>query len=134
MAWCSRTFMLPATGWSSMLTICTFSGCANVLFAAAAGREPGSGDSRSLMWIAYAVLAACVILLLSGRSVERTLERLSWAMIVIVFTFLLVANVLFVPADGWVRTAVGFLTPQPLPANMDVLLLGVFAATAGSGG
>jgi hypothetical protein len=109
-------------------------GCANVLFAAAAGREPTSGDSRSLMWIAYAVLAACVVLLLSGRSVERTLERLSWAMIVVTFTFLLVVNVLFVPLDGWVRTAAGFLVPRPLPANVDVLLLGVFAATAGSGG
>ncbi|MBN9517126.1 Nramp family divalent metal transporter [bacterium] len=109
-------------------------GCANVLFAAAAGREPVTGDGGSLVGISYAVLAACVVLLLSGRSVERTLERLSWAMIVVTFTFLLVANVLFVPPDAWGRTAAGFLVPRALPANMDVLLLGVFAATAGSGG
>src|SRR4030095_10514932 len=43
-------------------------------------------------------------------------------------------NVLFVPLDVWGRTAVGFLMPRALPANMDILLLGVFAATAGSGG
>jgi hypothetical protein len=109
-------------------------GCANVLFAAAAGREPAAGDAGALRGIAYAVLAACVVLLLSGRSVERTLERLSWAMIVVTFTFLLVANVLFVPPAVWARTAAGFLMPGPLPAGMDVLLLGVFAATAGSGG
>lgn len=109
-------------------------GCANVLFAAAIGREPNSGDGRSLMWVSYAVLAVCVVLLLSGRSVERTLERLSWTMIVVTFSFLLVANVLFVPLDVWGRTAAGFLVPHALPTNMDVLLLGVFAATAGSGG
>ena len=40
-------------------------GCANVLFAAAAGREPTAGDGGSLMWISYAVLAAAVVLLLS---------------------------------------------------------------------
>ena len=109
-------------------------GCANVLFAAAVGREPGAGDRWPLVGISYAVLAVCVVLLLSGRSVERTLERLSWAMIVVTFTFLLVANVLFVPLDVWGRTAAGFLVPHALPANMDVLLLGVFGATAGSGG
>jgi hypothetical protein len=109
-------------------------GCANVLFAAASDRVPGAGDGGSLTWIAFAVLAAAVVLLLSGKSVERTLERLSWAMIVFIFVFLLAANVLFVPLEVWGRTAVGFLTPRALPGNMDVLLLGVFAATAGSGG
>lgn len=76
-------------------------GCANVLFAAAVHREPVAADGGSLMWVSYAILAGAVVLLLSGRSVERTLERLSWAMIVFIFAF---------------------------------LLLGVFAATAGSGG
>lgn len=109
-------------------------GCANVLFAAAAHREPVAGDSRSLMWISYAVLAVAVVLLLSGRSIERTLERLSWAMIVFILAFLIVANVLFVPPNVWGRTAAGFLVPQAMPADMDLLLLGVFAATAGSGG
>jgi hypothetical protein len=109
-------------------------GCANVLFAAATHREPAAGDAGSLMWISYGVLAAAVVLLLSGKSVERTLERLSWVMIVFIFAFLLVANVLFVPADVWVRTALGFLEPRGIPGGMDVLLLGVFAATAGSGG
>lgn len=109
-------------------------GCANVLFAALAGREAAAGDAGPLMWISYGVLAVAVVMLLSGKSVERTLERLSWAMVVFIFTFLLVANVLFVPLDVWSRTAAGFLMPRAIPANMDILLLGVFAATAGSGG
>jgi hypothetical protein len=109
-------------------------GCANVLFAAATHREPAAGDGRTLMWISYAVLAVAVVLLLSGRSVERTLERLSWAMIVFIFLFLLVANALFVPLEVWGRTAAGFLAPRALPDGVDILLLAVFAATAGSGG
>jgi hypothetical protein len=109
-------------------------GCANVLFAAAMSREPVAGDAGSLMWISYVVLAGAVVMLLSGKSVERTLERLSWAMVVFIFAFLLVANVLFVPLEAWGRTATGFLVPRAIPANMDILLLGVFAATAGSGG
>lgn len=109
-------------------------GCANVLFAAAAGRESSASDGGSLMWISYGILAVALVLLLSGKSVERTLERLSWAMIVFIFAFLLVANVLFVPLEVWGRTVAGFLVPNAIPANMDILLLGVFAATAGSGG
>ena len=71
---------------------------------------------------------------MSGKSIERVLERMSWAMIVFIFTFLIVANVLFVPAAAWWETTVGFLVPQALPDNVDLILLAAFAATAGSGG
>jgi hypothetical protein len=109
-------------------------GCANVLFAAAMTREPGPTDGRAIMWITLAMVAVAIVLLLSGKSVEKTLERLSWGMIVFIMTFLLIANFLFVPAEVWGRTAVGFLVPQPLPKGVDIILLSVFAATAGSGG
>jgi len=109
-------------------------GAANVLFAAAAHREPVAADNGSLMWISCAVLAVAVGILLSGKSVERTLEAFSWTMIVVIFTFLLVVNILFVPAAVWWTTALGFVIPHRLPDAMDILLLGVFAATAGSGG
>ena len=109
-------------------------GCANVLFAAAADREPVAGDSTVLLWISYVIVAIAVLVLLSGKSIERVLERLSWVMVFFIFSFLIVANVLFVPLEVWIRTATGFLTPQPLPANIDIMLLAVFAATAGSGG
>ena len=48
-------------------------GCANVLFAAAAGREPVKADANSLLWISFIVVAAGVMLLLSGKSVEKVL-------------------------------------------------------------
>lgn len=111
-------------------------GCANVLFTAGANRLPDAAgaDRMPLLWIAYFVLGLTVVLLLSGKSIERMLEKLSWAMVIFIFGFLLVANILFVPATIWWTTAKGFLTPASLPQNMDFVLLGVFAATAGSGG
>lgn len=110
--------------------------CANVLFTAWHGDlpDPDGSHRNSLFGIALGVLLLSVILLQSGRSIERILEKLSWAMVAAIFVFLVVANCLFVPWEIWTRTARGFLTPGTLPKNADWVLLGVFAATAGSGG
>ncbi|MBL8818490.1 MAG: Nramp family divalent metal transporter [Planctomyces sp.] len=111
-------------------------GCASVLFAAGSNGLPDASgaDRGTVMWISYAVLGLTVLLLLSGKSIERMLERLSWAMVIFIFAFLTLANILFVPFASWIQTAKGFLIPSRLPENMDIVLLGVFAATAGSGG
>lgn len=111
-------------------------GCANVIFASFMMRLPADsgGDSMTLLWVSYAILAVTMVMLLSGRSIERLLEKLSWLMVVLIFSFLLVANCLFVPLNLWIETAAGFFTPRALPENMDVMLFALFAATAGSGG
>ena len=123
-------------GTAQLATPALALGCANVLFTAANNDlpDPAGGDGRTIMWIAYGVLALTVVLLLSGKSIERLLEKLSWAMIIFIFAFLLIANLLFVPFEIWTSTATGFLVPRGLPPNMDLMLLGLFAATAGSGG
>ncbi|MFM7057204.1 MAG: Nramp family divalent metal transporter [Planctomycetota bacterium] len=110
--------------------------CANVVFTAWRHKlpDPAGGDRSALFGIALGVLLLSVVLLQSGRSIERILERLSWAMVSAIFLFLVVANCLFVPWEIWTRTARGFVTPGALPQNADWVLLGVFAATAGSGG
>lgn len=110
--------------------------CANVLFTAWRERLPApAGTDRNVLFqIAVGVLLLSVVLLQSGRSIERILEKLSWAMVAAIFVFLVVANLLFVPFDIWLRTAAGFVTPGVLPKDADWVLLGVFAATAGSGG
>ncbi len=110
--------------------------CANVLFTAWRHKlpDPGGSDRNELFGIALGVLLLSVVLLQSGRSIERILERLSWAMVCVIFAFLVVANCLFVPWEIWTRTALGFVSPGALPQNADWVLLGVFAATAGSGG
>ena len=109
-------------------------GCGVVSFAAFFGRLPGQPDSVMLSAIAVGVILFAVALLISGKSIERVLERLSRAMTVFNFTFLIVVNVLFVPLDDWIATTKGFLLPHAIPKNMDIVLLALFAATAGSGG
>ncbi len=110
---------------------------ANVIFAASVGREANASESADgtwLMFIAFALVLVTAYLLLSGKSIERMLERISWGMIAFIFVFLLTVNCLFVPAHQWVTTATGFLTPSQLPDNVDLILLATFVATAGSGG
>lgn len=108
--------------------------CATVLFAAFVGRLAKNEDDFTVSLIGMGVILFAVALLLSGKHIEKVLERLSWAMIAFIFTFLIVVNVLFVPVDHWVQTAAGFLIVHKLPDNMDLILLATFAATAGSGG
>lgn len=111
-------------------------GCASVLFAAFAGRLPdeAGGDDFVITIIASGVIIGAVVLLLSGKSIERVLERFSWVMVVFIFSFLILVNFLFVPADVWTANLTGFVVPHALPPGLDVALICSFAATAGSGG
>ncbi len=108
--------------------------CSSVVFAAFMGRMPGAPDAGSLTWITYGIMAVTVAILAGGGTIERMLERASWAMIAFIFVFLLVVNVFFVPAANWARTAAGFVQFGYLPAGADMVLLATLAATAGSGG
>ncbi len=144
-------------GFAQLATPAMALSCANVLLTAGMGRLPdaGGGDRFPLMWISWGVLLLTVVLLQSGKSIEKVLERLSWGMVIFIFVFLLLANALFVPMSTSWKTLKGFFTPvfllwdldwtswsdwkstfgtRLIPPNMNWALLGVFAATAGSGG
>lgn len=108
--------------------------CAQVLFTAFADHLPGKVDDSMLNLITYAVMIVTVAILASGRTIERVLEYVSWAMIVYVFVFLFGVNLWFVPARHWGATLAGFLQFGHIPAGVDLLLLASLAATAGSGG
>ncbi|WP_417381873.1 Nramp family divalent metal transporter [Gimesia sp.] len=109
-------------------------GCASVLFAAFAGHIAGEGDATYLSYLTYVVILVTVGILLSGKTIERMLEIFSWVMIAFIFSFLIIVNVLFVPLEHWLKTLSGFFQFGQLPADIDILLLAAFAATAGSGG
>lgn len=108
--------------------------CGSVLFATFFGRVPTDADKPAAHWIATGVIIFTVILLLSGKSIERVLERLSWIMIVFIFGFLISVNFIFVPFQDWESTIQGFLGMKPIQGKIDLILLATFAATAGSGG
>ncbi|MSR59663.1 MAG: hypothetical protein EXS05_18810 [Planctomycetaceae bacterium] len=113
-------------------------GCATVVVAAVLFRLPAATDSVMLQIAIYSVIALGVVLLMSGKKVERTLEILSWGMIAYIFIFLTVVNVFFVPFAHSLETALGFFKfgyiPEGTDFFADILLLGTLAATAGSGG
>ena len=122
-------------GMAQLATPALAAACGSVLFAAFYGRLPQNEQEVAMQhWIATGVIALAVVMLLSGKSIERMLEKLSWAMIVFIFGFLIIANVLFVPAGDWILTAAGFFGMQPTRGTIDLVLLATFAATAGSGG
>jgi hypothetical protein len=127
-------------GFYSLLTVAQLgvpalaAGCASIVFAMAADRLPGDGDATAVQFLKYGVVLLGVMILLSGRTIERMLEYVSWGMITFILAFLLTVNVLFVPASHWGTTLAGFFDVGEIPADVDLFLLGAFAATAGSGG
>lgn len=125
-------YLLLAT--AQLATPALAAGCANVLFAAWFGREHGSADVAFVNGLGMGVIGLCVVILVSGKSIERVLERASWVMVAFIFAFLVFVNIRVVPTATWLSTLEGFLTVRPLPENVNVILLASFAATAGSGG
>jgi Mn2+/Fe2+ NRAMP family transporter len=121
-------------GLAQLATPALAAASGTVLFAAFAGRLPSQLDRPTLHLIASGIIVVSVFLLLSGKSIEKVLERIAWTMIVLIFLFLISVNVFFVPWETTGRTLGGFLTPQRLPAGVDLILLALFVATAGSGG
>lgn len=121
-------------GVAQLATPALAKGCATVLFAALFSRLSTESDTPVVNMIGVGVVIGSVLLLLSGKRIEKVLERLSWIMIVLIFSFLILVNFLFVPLEDWIRTTRGFLSIHPLPDGMDLVLLATFAATAGSGG
>lgn len=124
-------------GIAQLATPALAAGCGAVLYAAVMGGLPKEGDAAAMETqhrIATGVILLTVALLLSGKSIERVLERLSWVMIVFIFGFLILVNFLFVPFGDWKATAEGFLGLQKTNGNVNLILLATFAATAGSGG
>ncbi len=107
---------------------------AAALFAAINGRLPVDADAGSVMLYGYFTFLLALVILIFGKTVERTLERVSWVLMMLVFLFMLVVNVAFIPASVWWSTFKGFGFVGRLPASVDWTLVGAFAAYAGAGG
>lgn len=121
-------------GIAQLATPALAAGCAIVLFGAFAGHMPVADDKATLDRIARGIILLSAVMLLSGKSIEKLLEKLSWGMIVFIFVFLAVINIFAVPPALSLKTLTGFLVPQPLAENVSLVMLGLFAATAGAGG
>jgi hypothetical protein len=107
---------------------------AATLFGAWMGRMPGAPDQSVQAVIASALIVGVVLILSFGGTIERMLEYFAWTMLGVVFLFLIVVNVAFVPWPHWWRTFAGFFSVAGLRHPIDWGLIGALAATAGSGG
>ena len=116
-------------GWSALAA-----SSAATLFSAYQGRIPVAGDEKAMHWLAMGIVVVASSILAFGTTVERTLERASKAMVVLIFLFLIIANVLFVPLSHWFATLKGFFQLSTLGQNVDWTLLGALAASSGAGG
>ena len=107
---------------------------AAALLSAVLGRVPEPQDRSAQLAITGALLVFVVLVLCFGGTIERMLEYFSWTMLALIFTFLIVVNVAYVPASHWASTMAGFFKMTGLQHPIDWRLVGALAATAGSGG
>jgi len=107
---------------------------ASTLFAAFMGHIPGAGDRPLMLMFGYITFFLCVLVVVFGGRIEKTLEYASWFMVAWIFTYLVVVNLVFVPPQVSLQTASGFLKFGFLPSGADWVLLGAFAAYSGAGG
>ena len=82
----------------------------------------------------------CILLLMLGRRIERTLELLNWVMVVCILGGFLALGLYFVPGSTWAAAGVGFFgfdLPRGRFSFMpgeDYLLLAALAGYSGAGG
>ena len=107
---------------------------AAALLSAFLGHVPEQEYPYVQVGITAGVLLFIVLILSFGGTIERMLEYFSWTMLALIFTFLIVVNVVFVPFSHWTSTFLGFFKLSGLQHPIDWRLLGALAATAGSGG
>lgn len=102
--------------------------------ALALGRMPADGDSGTVLIFGYMTFAAVLLLLAVGRKIERTLEIIETVMVVTIFGYLIFVDIFLVSGESWGKVIPGFVAFGALPAGVDWVILGAFAAYAGAGG
>jgi hypothetical protein len=135
-AWVYAILFFLQVGWPASAGVA--SGAIFFLFA---GRMAGPADTTIVYVIGVCTFLLCVLLLLVGRRVERTLELLNWIMVVCTLGGLLILALVLVPGGTWLAAGAGLVGFDPargefdfLPANADFFLLAAFVAYSGCGG
>jgi hypothetical protein len=111
------------------------------MFYLATRRVATPADASTIYLIGVGTFLLCIVLLMLGRRIERTLELLNWVMVVAILGGFFLMGVYFVPGATWAAAAVGFFgfdLPAGrfsfVPGNADFLLLAALAGYSGAGG
>ncbi len=114
---------------------------AGALFFMSTRRVAEPFDATMVYLFAVLTYMVCVVLLVVGRRIERTLELLNWVLVTLVLGGLVLLALVLVPGATWlagIAGYVGFDTATggfaPAPGGVDWFLLGAFAGFSGAGG
>jgi hypothetical protein len=136
-AWFYAALYFLQIGWPAWAA--TAAGAIFFLFLGRLAAPPA--DSAAIYLIGIATFLACVVVLLLGRRIARTLELLNWVMVVCILGGFLVLAFIYVPLETWASAVVGFFGFNAaqggfvfLPDNVDILLLGALVGYSGGGG
>jgi hypothetical protein len=109
---------------------------ATAIAAAFKGSLTTDADRPTILLIGYCTFLVCILIIAVGGKIEKTLERVEWAMIAWILGFLLLIGLFFTSWKTWKFVTLGFLGQggRLLPDKTDWMLLASFAAYAGMGG
>jgi len=114
---------------------------AGAIYFLVAKRLAGPAEANLVYAIGVGTFLVCVLVLLIGRRIERTLEVLNWVLVVCIIGGFLILAIVLVPPATWLAGITGFFGFDPatgrfalLPEGVDFFLLGAFAAYSGAGG
>lgn len=135
-AWFYAGLFFLQVGWPAWAA-----NAAGALFFLFLGQLPLAGDASTVYWIGVGTFLICVVALLFGRKIERTLEILNWILIICILGGMLILCLIFFVPRLWLAALVGFVgfdlnagRFQFIPPDADWFLIGAFAGYSGAGG
>jgi len=135
-AWFYAGLYFLQAGWPAWAAT-----AAGAMFFLTTDRLAAPEDAETVYWIGVGMFAICVLVLLVGRRIERTLELLNWGMVVWILGSFLALALYFVPGRTWLAALTGFAGFDStrgefdlLPRGADLFLIAALAAFSGAGG
>lgn len=136
-AWFYSFLYFLQIGWPAWAA--TAAGAIFFLFLGRLAAPPA--DAQTIYLIGVGTFLACVVVLLLGKRIARTLELLNWVLVTVILGGFLILSLIYVPASTWGAALAGFTGYSTrdgafrfLAENMDVLLLGALVGYSGGGG
>ena len=101
-AWLYVAMYLLQVGWPYSAGL-----SAGAIFFLVTRRIAGPADAATIYQLGVGTFLVCIVLLMLGRRIERTLELLNWVMVVCILGGFLALALYFVPASTWAAAASG---------------------------
>jgi len=136
-AWFYAILYFLQIGWPAWAA--TAAGAIFFLFLGRLATPPA--DSLAIYLIGIGTFLGCVVVLLLGKRIARTLEILNWVLVTVILGGFLVLGMIYVPVQTWASALVGFFGYNAaqggfvfMPRGVDIILLGALIGYSGGGG